>query len=462
MDDSNYPIPSDIPTTSSGLCLLGSPIGPSSFCESVVSKRVKKIESAVSNLKDLEDSQMEATLLRSCLSFPKFNFVLRSCPPSHIQQSAKDFDSLMRDALSDLAGGPLSDWVWKRATLPSSMGGLNLRSASLHASAAFISSLDQCQPLITRILGRPTVTSPHLTEAISVLAKVVTQPNWISLEDIDVPRRQHSLSREIDEAIFKSVLDSAPDTRSRALALSTAIPHAGDWLNVIPSPALGLHLHDREFRLSLDYWLGIRIMGRESRCPMCGLFDIADPFGDHHVGCGGNGDRIHRHDSIRDVLFTAAQSAALAPRKEVPSLIPGTSNRPADIYLPNWAQGRPAALDVTVISTLQSLTVSKASTSQGHALRIGERRKMVHHYEACQSVGVSFVPLVVETLGGWSDDAIQTICKIGRLLGQRLGSPPAESTQHLFQRLSIAPWRGNAGLWLNRLPTQPSWVDGTV
>ena len=197
-------------------------------------------------------------------------------------------------------------------------------------------------------------------------------------------------------------------------------------------------------------------MGRESRCPMCGLFDIADPFGDHHVGCGGNGDRIHRHDSIRDVLFTAAQSAALAPRKEVPSLIPGTSNRPADIYLPNWAQGRPAALDVTVISTLQSLTVSKASTSQGHALRIGERRKMVHHYEACQSVGVSFVPLVVETLGGWSDDAIQTICKIGRLLGQRF---PAESTQHLFQRLSIALWRGNAGLWLNRLPT---WVDGTV
>ena len=148
---------------------------------------------------------------------------------------------------------------------------------------------------------------------------MVTQPNWISLEDIDVPRRQHSLSREIDEAIFKSVLDSAPDTRSRALALSTAIPHAGDWLNVIPSPALGLHLHDREFRLSLDYWLGIRIMGRESRCSMCGLFNIADPFGDHHVGCGGNGNRIHRHDSIRDVLFTAAQSAALAPRKEVPT-----------------------------------------------------------------------------------------------------------------------------------------------
>ena len=32
----------------------------------------------------------------------------------------------------------------------------------------------------------------------------------------------------------------------------------------------------------------------------------------HHVGCGGNGDRIFRHNSIRDAVFSAAQSAALA------------------------------------------------------------------------------------------------------------------------------------------------------
>ena len=57
----------------------------------------------------------------------------------------------------------------------------------------------------------------------------------------------------------------------------------------------------------------------------------ADTFGDHQVGCGGNGDRIHRHDSLRDAIFSAGQSAALAPRKEVPSLIPNTQCRPADI-----------------------------------------------------------------------------------------------------------------------------------
>ena len=77
-------------------------------------------------------------------------------------------------------------------------------------------------------------------------------------------------------------------------------------------------------------------------------------------------------------------------RKEVPSLIPGTSSRPADNFLPNWCWGRPTTLDVTVISTLQSLTLVGAAATQGHALRVGEERKMATHNEACLSVGVVF------------------------------------------------------------------------
>ena len=218
-------------------------------------------------------------------------------------------------------------------------------------------------------------------------------PGWISTEEVDVPLRQRPLSRKIDEATYNSLLYSAPDIRSRALALSTALPHAGDWLMVVPSSTLGLHLHDREFRLCIDYWLGLRIMSRELPCSCCPDGKLADPMGDHQVGCGGNGDRIHRHDSLRDALFSAAQSAALAPRREVPALIPGSSSRPADVFLPNWCRGRSAALDVTVISTLQSLTAFGASTTQGHALKVGEERKMVAHHLECQAVRVTFVPL---------------------------------------------------------------------
>ena len=73
-----------------------------------------------------------------------------------------------------------------------------------------------------------------------------------------------------------------------------------------------------------------------------------------------------RHDSLRDALYSAALSAALAPRRKVPSLIPGSRSRPADIYLPNCKRGQPAVLDVMVISTLQQQTITGTSTTQGH------------------------------------------------------------------------------------------------
>ena len=108
-----------------------------------------------------------------------------------------------------------------------------------------------------------------------------------------------------------------------------------------------------------------------SHCPIC--LRAVDQFGDHQVGCGGNCDRIHRHDSVCDALFSAAQTSALAPRKEVPSLIPGTRSRPTDIFLPIWLRGQPAALDVTLISTLQQSTVEGAAVTQGYALAVGGR-----------------------------------------------------------------------------------------
>ena len=62
---------------------------------------------------------------------------------------------------------------------------------------------------------------------------------------------------------------------------------------------------------------------------------------------------------------------------------------------------------------------------------------------------------------------IDTIKSLGRLLGQRLG---ADSTTHLFQRLAICLWKGNAvlrlikglatrdykaSMWIRHTPTRP-------
>ena len=446
----------NIPLIRGGFSLLGCPVCPATFCEAFLLQRVEKVKDCLAMLPDLEDSQMETILLRSCLALPKVSFSLRTCPPGHINHATGAFDNAMRDALSDLASSPLSEWVWLKASLPSSRGGLNLRRVSLHAPAAYISSLSQTRDLVAGILGGVSEPPEHLPDSIAALALAAGRPEWTSLDKIDVPLRQRPLSHSIDEATFDHLLATTTNVRHRALVLSTSLPHAGDWLSVVPSPALGLHLQDKEFRLCLDYWLGLRLFEDGSICPICQV--AADPFGDHQVGCGGNGDRIHRHDSIRDAHFSAAQPAALAPRREVPSLIPGSSSRPADIYLPIWDRGRPAALDVTVISTMQQQTQAGAANTPGHALRVGEERKMVAHADACRSVWVHLVPIVAETLGGWSEGGIDTITSIGRLQGQRLGIPPPDSTRHLFQRLSISLWKGNAALWIRRQPTRPAVV----
>ena len=302
------------------------------------------------------------------------------------------------------------------------------------------------------MLRHPPGPSPHASSAVASLAVAPARPDWSNLDDIDVPLRQLSLSHAIDEASHQHLLSSAPDTRS---ALSSGLPHAGDWLNVVvPSAPLGLHLQDREFRCCLRYWL---VHSDTYTCPEC--LGSADPFGDHQVGCAGHGDCIARHNAVRDVLFNAAQSAALAPTKEAPNLVPGSSARPADILLPYWCRGRPAALDVSVISPLQRLTLADAASTQGHALRYGVHRKLTSNLPACQVAGVDFPPIVVETLGGWC----HTIRSIGRALGQRLNSTdPYDMTKHLFGRLAIALWRGNAGLWLHGHPSLPSTIDGQV
>ena len=54
---------------------------------------------------------------------------------------------------------------------------------------------------------------------------------------------------------------------------------------------------------------------------------------------------------------------------------------------------------VSVISTLQQLTLQGAAIEQGHALTVGGDRKMAQHAASCQEVGVTFVPVVFETYG---------------------------------------------------------------
>ena len=130
----------------------------------------------------------------------------------------------------------------------------------------------------------------------------------------------------------------------------------------------------------------------------------------------------------------------------------GSLSRPADVFLPSWSCGRPAALDIHVISPLQQQTLSVLLSPRVMLFRSG-------YSEA----GVECIPIVAETLGGLAEDAIFTVRSLGRAIADRAGSMDSISTtRHIFQRFAIALWRGNACLWLHRHPTLPSYLDGVA
>ena len=72
-----------------------------------------------------------------------------------------------------------------------------------------------------------------------------------------------------------------------------------------------------------------------------------------------------------------------------------------------------------------------------------------------------FIPLPVETLGGWHEVAVDQIKKVGRALARQTGKDESEYVRHLFQRLCVLLVKGNAALFLNRVPVFPeAEIDG--
>ena len=92
------------------------------------------------------------------------------------------------------------------------------------------------------------------------------------------------------------------------------------------------------------------------QCPSCGMG--LDVFSDHSLVCSCKGDRTLRHNALRDCAFRFVRASGLNPIKEKPGLLlprpdseeirerrQNSGRRPADIWIPRWCDGGPAALD---------------------------------------------------------------------------------------------------------------------
>jgi len=73
-----------------------------------------------------------------------------------------------------------------------------------------------------------------------------------------------------------------------------------------------------------------------------------DVFGHHASVCPTKGDRIRRHNVLRDIIYEIFALLHLGVLKKTPPIFPSSSEKLADIYVPNYSLGKDLGLDVVV------------------------------------------------------------------------------------------------------------------
>ena len=442
-----------------GIVLLGAPIGSKGYVEKEVRRKVEKVREVTELLPLLQDPHTEFVLLRSCLSLPKLSFVLRTTDTTDLTHILRDFDIITRDGLARILGTTLDDKAWEQAKMPVSLGGMGLRAAEDHAPAAHAASVLASQPLLQGLLGTQedgaTVLPPSLLEALTVAMGEEAREEELK----GVPQRKMGVKVDKEQERKRLEKVEEGDSEEMARLKSLTLPHAGDWLNVVPSTALGLHLRPQEFIMVARYRLGLPLYSHEGPCPSCRRY--SDAHGNHAMCCGSGGERISRHNHLRDHLHDTAVAAGLGPVREVRFLIPGQDSRPADVLVPHWIGGKDAALDITVVNPCQTATVVGAATTAGHSLNFAYTRKVRGAGEACQRQGVAFLPIVVESFGGWHEAAVREVERLGAALARQSGQEEDEAVRHLWGKLGMLLQRGNAAILANRVPSFPAAaIDG--
>lgn len=83
----------------------------------------------------------------------------------------------------------------------------------------------------------------------------------------------------------------------------TAVPSKEDGNDAIMRPHL--------FRTAVQYRLGIPLLKEAIPCPLC--TQPIQPNGDHATCCANSGDRITRHNALRDMVLESLTKACSLP-----------------------------------------------------------------------------------------------------------------------------------------------------
>ena len=197
---------------------------------------------------------------------------------------------------------------------------------------------------------------------------------------------------------------------------------------------------------------------KDDWCPLCD--QVLDARGHHARECGSGGDRTRRHNGTRNKGFNFAKAAGCNPELEKSNILlpprPGdTTNaqrRPADVYLPTWTHGFPAALDFAITAPQRQDIVGRAAANAlTAAIEYCDTKRNHESTQAqCDTAGITFLPMVAETSGAWAPESMTVWKQLATATAVRQGREAAAVLREMLQSLSVTIRRANARAYLRR------------
>ena len=103
----------------------------------------------------------------------------------------------------------------------------------------------------------------------------------------------------------------------------------------------------------------------------------------------------------------------------------------------------------TVASPFNQSILTEACVTAGSYARVSEQRKNASNDFKCSELGLSCIPLAVETYGCWGAEARLHLSRLASRLAARLNCSKSHATSTLYGRLNLVLVRANARAMLS-------------
>jgi hypothetical protein len=262
------------------------------------------------------------------------------------------------------------------------------------------------------------------------------------------PRLQKGWSDVVVEDLTASAMAALDEPGRRNTAAHSA-PLSAGWLCPAPVPVasfLTLEWFSPAETLALcRHRLGLSACSAlpGSLCPLCGREAVTD---DHMLKCMSGGLRKRLSDKVVDSIAAVLRGGGSAVSKE-PTCFPAAPARRADLLF-RLSGPKPIAVDVAITHAYLGATDKYCEF------------KNKIYAPLAEAAGIRFLPVVFDTAGGISTEALALLKAAATRWGRRYDVHPSHAVTLAIASVNRALMRGVAQLLLRGLVEPPPTAIG--